>query len=194
MLLSFSRHIINWLIRTETINEQDQEIYLYGMRLFFVLFINIVTGIIIGCIFEMLIECFIFFLLFIPLRMNAGGIHASNYLKCYLLSSITIIVILYFIKTLNFNSEHSIWLIIISTTILNFLAPIEDTNKPLDDNEIIVYGLRTRKILIIYLILAFILSISKLNTLLFIESLSQTTIALILLSGMIKNKVLQLKN
>ena len=82
MIHSLSRIITNFLISKNVINESEFEIYIYGFETFFSGVIDFIITLILGTIFGNIIAAVIFFVMFISVRMYAGGYHADSYLKC----------------------------------------------------------------------------------------------------------------
>lgn len=88
---------------------------------------------IIGITLNMFVESILFLLCFIPLRIFAGGYHAQKQLRCYMMSTITTICILYLIAFLQENINIvEIGIYIISTYTIWQLVPVPDKNKPLE--------------------------------------------------------------
>jgi accessory gene regulator B len=66
------------MAQSEIISVEDNELYEYGLHQSFILLANIFTTILVGWIFNMMIESIIFLLAFVPLRSYAGGYHAKR--------------------------------------------------------------------------------------------------------------------
>lgn len=131
------------------IDEDDKEIYLFGFYQGLILLLNIVTTLVIGIILNMFVESILFLIFFIPLRIFAGGYHAKTQLRCYVMSTITTVLILYLILFLQENMGGIIiGGYIISVCIIWKLAPVQDKHKPLDEKERIKYRKRVHKLLV----------------------------------------------
>lgn len=117
------------------VNDSNDEIVAYGLKRIYELLIDIVCVIICGIVMKNVGAALIFEFTYVPLRVNAGGYHASNEKKCKYLSWISIVlsiaIIAYF--PIRFYVMHL--LIIISSGVIVFLAPVESINKPLTDTE-----------------------------------------------------------
>lgn len=173
----------------KNIEEEDKEIYIFGIYqgLFFLL--NVATTLFIGFILNKFLESVLFLIFFIPLRIYAGGYHAKTQFRCYIMSSITTIIILYLISFLYNNiGVTSIIGYIISAVVIWSAVPVENANKLLYIEEKIKYKNIVRKILYIYTGIL-ILSYSIKWHMIFanIEALVYF-IALILLAGIYKNQ------
>ncbi len=98
MLEKLSEKFAGKLISAGIILEEDAEIYSYGFFQSCMMLLNIVTTLFLSIIFQLLVPCIVLNMAFIPLRMNAGGHHADNPLKCYINSTVIITSLLAIIK------------------------------------------------------------------------------------------------
>lgn len=149
MLKKFSNKIANQLIIMGIFMEEDRVIYQFGLEMLFLNVFNMLTAALIGILMGQLLESVVFLALFIPLRCHAGGYHAGNPLYCYFLSNAVIVFILLLLRTPPEMMERGVGLIllILSSGMAAFLAPVENSNKPLDEVEKKVYGIRTRVVI-----------------------------------------------
>ena len=125
------------------IDDEHYEICRYGIKEGLSIILNIVTTIAIGIACGMLWQALLFTLLYIPLRSNAGGYHASSVTRCYFYSILMMIAVLFAIKHIAIPSFICVIALTISIIVISANAPVEDLNKPLDDKEQIVYRKRT---------------------------------------------------
>ena len=126
--------------------------------------LNLVTEVIIGCLFSMLFEAIVFLIAFSFLRSYAGGFHASSSGKCYIFSSLTMVAALLIIKYVDNFFANCIF-VLLGTSLCLIFAPVESKNKPLDIIEKSVYRKRTvltLALVLIVLVLAFFLHIDML--------------------------------
>jgi len=144
-----SEAVTRKLQENNTIDEEQYEICRYGLQQGFTVILNVVTTLIIGMIMKGLLYAVVFTILYIPLRSNAGGYHAKTAIRCYLYSILLMIAVLLAIKHIAIPSFICIIIFVISIAVICILAPIEDSNKPLDEIEVKVYHKRTLIILAI---------------------------------------------
>jgi accessory gene regulator B len=99
----------------------------------------------------MQLESLLFLAAFIPLRSYVGGYHASSYFRCYWVSTATIIAVFVMMKLALavFNASLLVFIGGVCAIIISVLAPVQDKNRPFDDIEKHVYGLRARIVLCI---------------------------------------------
>ncbi|MHC1746879.1 MAG: accessory gene regulator B family protein [Cellulosilyticaceae bacterium] len=136
--------IVASFIDNEVIRSEDEELYTYGLQQGFLMVLNIATTIIIGVAMGMLWESIIFMVAYIPFRSYAGGYHAKTQLRCYCVSVLLVAGALLGIRLITWTSFISLIVTLTSGIIIFFLAPVEDSNKPLDQIEVKVYKKRTR--------------------------------------------------
>ncbi|NYB75002.1 accessory gene regulator B family protein [Sedimentibacter hydroxybenzoicus DSM 7310] len=137
----------NLMVQNEIISSEDREIYAYGLRQGFILFINILTTLLIGFVFNKTTETIVFLAAYIPLRIYTGGYHARTQIGCYVFSIVMIISVLLAIEFIPWTNFICITISIVSALIIYILSPVEDMNKPLDAAEVKVYGKKARIIL-----------------------------------------------
>ena len=140
------------------ITNEEQDICTYGLRQGTIMFLNVLTTIFIGLIFNVLWQCTVFLLAYIPLRPYAGGYHAKTQFRCYFLSIVMMVIIALLIKHIQWNEITIIIFTLVSSGIIFLLAPVGDSNKPLDEKETHVYRKKSRLILLfeIFIICVFI--------------------------------------
>lgn len=141
-------NVTDWLVVSGNVKEEEKAIYVYGLQQGLLIIANILTTLVIGFIFSMVWQSLIFMIAYLPLRSFAGGYHAKTQLRCYLFSIMLTIMVLLAIKIIPWTIYVFLWLIMVAGAIIVILAPVEDSNKPLDKKEIAEYKKRTRIILL----------------------------------------------
>lgn len=151
MFKKLSNMIADHLISMGSFMEEDRAIYQFGLEMLFLNFFNILSAAMIGLFMGQLLESIIFLALFIPLRCHSGGYHAGNPLCCYLLSNAVIVLILLLLRTPPELVEQGAGLVFLflSSGMAAILSPVENLNKPLDEVEKKVYGIRTRVVIVL---------------------------------------------
>lgn len=188
MFYQASEHIAKKLVEKNTISSENKPIYQYGIQQGLTIGLNILTTFVVGLIFQMIFESFLFLAVYIPLRSFAGGIHAKTANRCYVYSTIMIIAVLLVIRFFPFGIIICSCLSLISGTIIFLLAPVETANKKLDELEAQIYKKRARIILIIELIIQILIALTSWNNVMMCFSLAFASLSLVLLAGIIKNK------
>jgi len=184
---SFSVRVIDHLAENGTINPDDKELYSYGLHQGILMIANLLTTMAIGIVFGMLWQSVIFMAAYMPLRSFAGGYHARTQLLCYIYSIILTITVLSAIKYIPWTSLYCLITTIVACTVIMFLAPIEDKNKPLDSVEVLVYKKRTTYILCVEIIMILVLLASKLLQVSVSISVSLLALSVMLVLGKFSN-------
>ncbi len=188
MFTHFSDIITNLFVKSSVIQEEDKDLYQYGVEQICNIILNILTTVIIGTLYGMIPEILIFMFAYIPLRIYAGGFHAKTPFRCYLCSVVITVIA---ISVMKFTEIHYFIYIIaaaVSSTVILKAAPIEDKNKPLDSTEKAVFRKRTVFVWLAEIILLLLFSILKLDLFVVPISLSMLLEGVMVVLGIIKNK------
>ncbi|MCL2248944.1 MAG: accessory gene regulator B family protein [Oscillospiraceae bacterium] len=191
MFNKFALKITESLVENSVINEVDSEIYVFGFKNGFVILFNIAVTLTIGFILGMPLESLLFLFVFIPLRSCAGGIHASNNTRCLILSAIAVVLLLIaanMIMTV-VNIPMIVITAVVCVAVLYMLSPVQDANKPLDDDEIKLYKKRTTKILCAEFGLLLILSLFGFRLASIVLTLTLLFVCFSVCAGALKNKI-----
>lgn len=138
--------IIDKMKRSDSLTD-DEEIVRRGLeiiaiKIFFAVII-IIAGLLFGCFFESLV----FTISFTSLRQYSGGYHADSQNKCFVMSTLMLIISLGIIKLIKIFPQLILPLDLITLISIVYIfvaAPIDTPNKRLDKDEIRVYGKRAR--------------------------------------------------
>ena len=146
LLARLAVKIVNNLVHSGVIKEEDAEIYIYGINQILTSVLNVSSALIIGLIFGVFPEIAVFMAAYIPLRSFAGGYHAKTPLSCYVFSVIMLIVVSIGLKYLHLADWVYYAVLVAATLVVLVLSPVEDRNKPLAEIEQKVYKKRTMNI------------------------------------------------
>lgn len=182
-----SKKIVNSLVENKIVNFEDKQLYEYGLHQGVVMILNIITTIGIGIIFGMIWQIILFMIVYIPLRIYSGGYHSKTQTRCYIFSIGLTIVALLLMKMIYWTNFLCISTTVISAMIILVLAPVEDSNKPLDTIELKVYKERTIMILIFDVYVLFIFILLGLFEISVCISVGLLVLSIMLLLGDIKN-------
>ena len=187
MIDRLSKQVVNWLVRTEVVKNEDFDIYLFGLHQGIISIINYITTLVIALIFGRIIEGILFIVVYKPLRICAGGFHMRTEMGCYILSSIMTCAVLMASKIFRLNLLFLL-VFIVSVFIIWFLSPVEDTNKPLDDIEYHVYKKRAKIVLSIECILVTISCVFHIYRVTKMMMITIITLGIVVLLGEIRNQ------
>ncbi|MEQ2417413.1 accessory gene regulator B family protein [Ruminococcoides bili] len=120
------------------------DLYEYAVYIILASAFHIITIIALGLCFNLLVESLVFYLSFIVIRKFAGGYHAKTPTRCYIISIITIVLMLCIIKWILIINYLSIYYSLffselVCVLILCFLSPLDTENKLLNGKERTIY-------------------------------------------------------
>ena len=178
-MTNISERLLGGMIKEGIISAEDREIYLFGIKELFsqIFTYSIMLGI--GAAFGILMETIVFLVVYMSLRVYAGGYHASTQLRCYILSFGMVIAALMLIRVTNVPETIALIGIILMSGLIYFMAPSGHKNKPLSENEKKVYKRKVGKRVIVFIMLSFVAAITSMG-----EILITIGIALMFLSVM----------
>lgn len=149
MIDLLTKNSVEILIRNGIIEESEKEVYRFGISGLYRFLMNIITSIIIGALFGMLWQTILFSAAYIPLRRFAGGYHAKTPGRCYFLSCLLVVGVLMLLKHVAFSVTAVLILIVAASAIVFIKAPVASENKPLLDQEKVLYREKARRILLL---------------------------------------------
>lgn len=76
-------------------DEDKEEIYIYGLELIISTFVGLSSILFLSCLLSCFTSGLVFISVFVPLRLFTGGYHAESYGKCFVISNISYLLILY---------------------------------------------------------------------------------------------------
>lgn len=179
------------LIADGAIEEEDREIYEYGFNQGIIMLVNMICTLLIGVVMGMFLEVLVFIVAYIPLRTFAGGFHAKTQVRCFVYSNLFVALNLYLVRVLQSYNYFLLVVLVLSIVCICLLAPVEDQNKPLDEQEVKLYGKKAKIILsgIILLIVFFHFIHFDRGSVTAIISIG--SLSVILVMGYIKNLLLK---
>lgn len=170
----------------------DEEIVRRGLEViaikFFFAVIIIIVGLLFGCFFESVL----FTIAFTSLRQYSGGYHADRQSKCFVLSTLMLIISLVIIKSIKTFPQLILpfgIITLISIVYVLVAAPIDTPNKRLDKDEIRVYGKRARIFAAVLTITAVVLFFLDLNVFASAVMTGIVMSAYLMLKGQISNYI-----
>lgn len=152
-----------FLIDRKIINDNEKEVYIYGLKKLKLFVFNVVLTAVIGAALGMLGESILFLALFIPVRQYAGGYHAPGPRSCLAASVLLTIIILLAMKYIYAGMLAIVITVVISAAVIFLRAPVESRNKPLTDKERKVFRYRARGVVFIETIAALVLLVLSLE-------------------------------
>lgn len=143
-----SHRIVDRLCSSRIIPNEQKPIYVYGFEIVISSIIGLLLILALSVASDHFIDGVFFYVVFVATRTYTGGYHANSYLKCNVVFSAVFILVLVLSELLIPVYSiviHCMILVIYFAAILG-LAPMENVNKPMSDEEISVN--RTKSIML----------------------------------------------
>lgn len=122
-------------------SKDDREIYSYGMWILLTTAFTSMEILLLGVLFQCVVESIIYLLVLMILRSYTGGYHATTSRKCNMLSIGCFVGNIVLSKCLVMvNSKGLLGILLLVVEIIIFCkAPVEHENKPLSEKEKVRY-------------------------------------------------------
>lgn len=151
-----SETIVNWLIRSEVIKQEDYDLYYYASYSFMLTILPIYMAFIVGGLMGVMINALLLIFPFVVIRKYSGGYHAKKPRVC-MFFSVTILVIFSWLSSwVIWNSYYKV-VVLVASISLSILSPIDSINKKLTRDEKRKYKKITMCLLGLLLLLIFVL-------------------------------------
>ncbi len=137
MINNLSVYFTEKLLSNGTINDEDKELYIYGLFMLLSQLMFFIITCIFGLILKCILESIIFYIAFQFIRKYAGGYHASTETRCEISTTLSIlacIVLIRLSKTYDFQIAL-VTITVISAISIFCLCPLDTPEKPLSDKE-----------------------------------------------------------
>lgn len=133
-LADFTTH---HLVTKGIVTEADAPIYAYGFEVMFSTLFTFGSIFVMAACFDFFLETMVFFIAFFPLRIYAGGYHASSRVRCYFMS-LAMIVIFYGLLVVVPAQWHYILNLVIAGVVIIFIclwAPVIHKNRYISSTD-----------------------------------------------------------
>jgi accessory gene regulator B len=184
MYKKIADNLSNSLVSSGAISGSDVRVYSYAAELLLSSITGLVICVGIGILFGSPLGSVIFLVIYCPLRQFSGGYHAANHIACAAIFCLLFLgntLVAHNVIAKITDSEGMLLILLIvaglSVVVINLFSPVEDRNKPLDQNEVVKFKKKTRVLSIAAFILIIILV--KLN---FLEASYYACSAVLILS------------
>lgn len=171
MMTFLSIKLTNYILKMGIIEKDSYSIYQYGFQCFLEVSTSTICSILIASYLQMIPECILFFLFFIPLRSYNGGIHMRTYTACFLCSCGILISTLLMVKYINVTLSVSFPIYIIVFIFMKLIGPVNHPNREVDSEDNILFIKKTNITLIICFIIATVFVVFDNPRFLFLETI-----------------------
>lgn len=138
MITWLSEKMAGLFVGSGAANEEDRDVYVYGMDVLLSTALSILCILAIGILIGKGIETLLYILLFTVLRSAAGGFHANTHWGCFLimLGSYGIMLALLTFLPLEACRWAALPLAVASLAVVAVLAPAPHENRPVSAKEL----------------------------------------------------------
>ncbi len=130
-----SKFLADYVTRKGMVKDEDREIYEYGFLLLLELRIFALFCILIMVCLQMYVGGIMFFVVFAPLRVYAGGLHLGRYWQCLVLSCLTFLTVMLIGKYIYIPAYLSAIALIVLEILVYLAYPVENVNRKVDECE-----------------------------------------------------------
>ena len=139
MLERFAKWLVGKMLASQAIPKEDAPLVSFGIVQGLRTIIEIVILLITSFVFKLFWQGVIILLVFIPLRIYAGGYHAKTPMRCAVKTWLLFLGILLWLKFVPANVWAQIILLLVTFVSLWKFAPVQHPNKPLEEYEVLKY-------------------------------------------------------
>lgn len=132
-----SNIMIEYLLKNNSINEDDRDVYEYCIISFLESFTYIIATFVLGVLIGKIFETIIFLICFLSLRKYAGGFHMKTSAGCMIISTSVYLVNMFGYEMLNKLSSYISLsaIMIIAALLIVICSPVLTKNRVLSDAE-----------------------------------------------------------
>lgn len=142
------------LISQISTSKEDREVLEYGLHQSLIILLNLLSVLICGFFWKLLLFGLLLFLTLFFLRPYAGGFHADTEIRCYMVSIGIINLVMAGVKFINMSNSVMIILYMGSFLVIWKNAPVVNSINPLENIEILKYSQKAKRIIIGYSLIA----------------------------------------
>ncbi|MDE5937696.1 MAG: accessory gene regulator B family protein [Lachnospiraceae bacterium] len=128
------------LVRENIISDSMLEIYQYGLVRMFEIGTAVFTSFLLCLGLGMVKEGIIFFVFFMPLRSYLGGFHLKKYWQCYIMSCLTLLVVLVITRSVSLDIRVSAGIILLASVGIGWAAKREQKEAESRKYAWVVWG------------------------------------------------------
>lgn len=130
-----ARLLTDYVEKKGVIERKERELYEYGFEIALEASLSFLVCIVLASMLHMVLEGILFFVIFIPMRSFAGGLHLDHYWKCFLLSCATFLAALFLVKFTDIPAAASFLGIMLMMLCIYGMYPVENRNRQVDMEE-----------------------------------------------------------
>ena len=185
MFAKIAERLTQQLENENVIIHEKRELYRYGFQNGLILTLNFLTSIIVGIALCEVLNSILLLAAYIPLRSYAGGYHSNTSERCYIVSTLIMIVWICLIKFKLLSTSCCVIMLVIGSCVCIAFSPVAGESKPLDELECKMYR-RKSLIILLFEIIVWIIFVCAIKTVCEVIPIIIFTEAIMLVLGKIK--------
>lgn len=142
MLERFAERLAGKMLASQAIPREDVSLVSFGIVQGLRTLIEIIIMLLTGFVFRLYWQGVVILVVFIPLRIYAGGYHAKTPLQCAIKTWLLFLGVLLWLKFVPAYLWMQIVLLAGTAVCLWKFAPVQHVNKPLEEYEVLKYRKR----------------------------------------------------
>ena len=159
MIAKIAAAVSEWLVAQGAVTDKDKKLFAYAVYSFLFGMMPIFIIVILGLVFDMVLEGLLLITPFMLLRKFSGGYHLKSSIVCTVTSTSLLLISLLSVRIASIGSATnilSIWVVLSSITLF-LLSPIDSDARRLSVKERKVFRLIARIITSIFFLIYFLL-------------------------------------
>lgn len=154
--------LAKWICRrlraNQVIDEEYEEVYIYGLEIILSCLISTSIILAIGIFIKQIIPTFVFLITFVFIRQYTGGYHASSYFLCKLCTVMSFVISVLLANIFPISRPAFLVLMVIGCLTIWLFGPIENVHKPLTDQDKKKHKITGLSLFAIWLVIGFTFS------------------------------------
>lgn len=191
-MCQLSKTLTDYVISKGMIQDEQRNEYEYGFGVVLEAGIALIVCFVIACMFHTVVEGILFFIIFIPLRAYAGGLHLNRYWSCLLLSCLTFSVVMLGTKYYSWSCTYELIAISFMLLLISFMYPIENKNRIVDKDENKYFKKKLLRFLVIDYFISLVCVVCKRESYLLLITITLFMVVITMLLGKIKNRMFKI--
>lgn len=181
--------LADYIIRKGMAEESDREMYEYAFEIAAEMGLFAATCIVTALCLQMLWEGILFFVLFIPLRSYAGGLHMETFTSCFCMSCLAFFGVLLTVRYIEIPGGCLIIILCLLEIAVYMLYPVENVNRDVDEEENVYFKKKLKGFLFLDFLIAIICLLLKKDRYLLVATATFLLIVITMIAGKWKNRL-----
>lgn len=181
-----SKVLADYIIKKGMVEKKDREVYEYGFTIALESSLFVLVCMIASLYLHMTVEGVLFFVIFVPLRSYAGGLHLSKFYSCFALSCLTFWAIMLVAQNVHITMSVLFVIVAILEICVYLLYPVENINRMVNTGENRHFRKKLEKVLFIHLVIAIVCVVLNFNRYIVVIAATYVMVVITMIIGKYK--------